>query len=507
MKKDDKNKKSGAKARRTDVNGATAPEELVEGDLEPIKIYLKEMAGKPLLKKEEEIEVAKRIEQCRKSLLADIFCFPLAIRRLEDIGSEVMGGGAHLQSLVLNYEDYHDVDGADKCSSFNDTVQEARALQKKIQGYARKMRSDEATELIKRRHDETFEAFGQKLSSLKFKEDIITGMAHEVESVMKQALKRARRMVELEKGLRSMKVKPEKLEKVPEDMRASKKKDFIVEYLNCREAVEVASDAIGMEHVHMLGAMQAIERILTELTEAKWELIEANLRLVISIARRHMGKGLNLSDIIQEGNIGLMRAVDKFEYARGYKFSTYATWWIRQAITRALADQSRTIRIPVHMVETINRIIRTSQEMVQETGQEPTSEQIAKRVNLPVERVKNIQKVSREPISLETPVGEEDDSHLGDFIEDKSMSSPLDDVITDDLKKQIEDALISLNRKEAAILRRRFGIGMESPMTLEEIGREFKVTRERIRQIEVKALRKLKHPSRSIILKDFLESN
>ena len=506
MKKDDKKNKSGNKV-RTDINGHAAPEELVDGDLEPIKIYLKEMAGKPLLKKEEEIEVAKRIEQCRKSLLADVFCFPLAMRRLEDIGSEVMGGGAQLQRLVLNYEEYHDVDMLDKCCLFNDTVQEARALQRKIQGYARKIRTGEASKLIERRHKETVAEFGDKLAALKLKEDIITAMANEVESVMKQALKRARRMAELEKDLRALKVKPEQLEAVPENMRSSRKKDFIVEYLNCREAIEVASDVIGMGQEHMLGAMQTIEGILTELTEAKWELTEANLRLVISIARRHMGKGLNLSDIIQEGNIGLMRAVDKFEYMRGYKFSTYATWWIRQAITRALADQSRTIRIPVHMVETINRIIRTSQEIVQETGQEPTSEQIAKRVNLPVERVKNIQKVSREPISLETPVGEEDDSHLGDFIEDKSMTSPLDDVITDDLKKQIEDALISLNRKEAAILRRRFGIGMESPMTLEEIGREFKVTRERIRQIEVKALRKLKHPSRSIILKDFLESN
>ena len=504
MKKDENDKMSANDKIRKD---RAVPKELVEGDLEPIKIYLKEMAGKPLLNKDEEIEVAKRIEQCRKSLLSEIFCFPMAMRRLEDIGSEVMGGGAQLQRLVLNYEEYHDVDTEDKCRSFNRTVQEARQIQRKVQGYLVKVRAGTASDLIKRRLDETVESFGEKVASLKLKEDIITGMAHEMETVLKQALKRARRMGELEKGLRALKVKPEKLKEVPHQMRASRKKDLSIEYLKCLEALEVAREVTGMAHEHVAEAMQRIDRKLTDLTEVKWELTEANLRLVISIARRHMGKGLNLSDIIQEGNIGLMRAVDKFEYTRGYKFSTYATWWIRQAITRALADQSRTIRIPVHMVETINRIIRTSQEIVQETGQEPTSEQIAKRVNLPVERVKSIQKVSREPISLETPVGEEDDSQLGDFIEDKSIASPLEDVITDDLKKQIEDALISLNRKEAGILRRRFGIGMESPMTLEEIGREFKVTRERIRQIEVKALRKLKHPSRSIILKDFLENN
>ncbi len=503
MKKGDK-KVSGNNITR---NGKAAPDEFVDGDLEPIKIYLKEMAGKPLLNKSEEIEVAKRIEHCRKDLLSETFCFPMAMRRLEDIGSEVMGGGAQLQRLVLNFEDYHDVDTVDKCRSFNKTVQEARQIQKKVQGYLANIRAGTASALIKRRYDQTFEAFGQKVESLRLKEDIITGMAHELESVLTQALKRGRRMAELAKGLRALKVKPENLKEPPLNMRASKKKDLSIEYLKCREALEVASEASGLAPEHMAEAMRRIDHKLTVLTEAKWELTEANLRLVISIARRHMGKGLNLSDIIQEGNIGLMRAVDKFEYKRGYKFSTYATWWIRQAITRALADQSRTIRIPVHMVETINRIIRTSQEIVQETGQEPTSEQIAKRVNLPVERVKNIQKVSREPISLETPVGEEDDSQLGDFIEDKSMASPLESVISDDLKKQIEDALVSLSGKEAGILRRRFGIGMDSPMTLEEIGREFQVTRERIRQIEVKAIRKLKHPSRSIILKDFLENN
>ncbi len=505
MKNKDKEELKNKNNNRTEH---VAPSETIEGDLEPIKVYLKEMAGKPLLSKQEEIEVAKRIEGCRKAIVSEVFRYPMAMRRLEDIGFEVKEGGAQLQSLLLNYEEYHDVDTDQKCQDFNSTVLEAKNLHKKILGYDRKILDGSASKLIYSRRDVAMEKFGELIVRLRLKEDIIKNLAHELESVLKNALKRVRRLGELEKKLRSLKADPQMLTTaIAENMRASKKKDLCIEYVKTVDALKVASDATGMGGEHMRSALMGLDSKLTELTEAKWELTEANLRLVISIARRHMGKGLNLSDIIQEGNIGLMRAVDKFEYARGYKFSTYATWWIRQAITRALADQSRTIRIPVHMVETINRIIRTSQEIVQETGQEPTPELIAKRVNLPVERVKNIQKVSREPISLETPVGEEEDSQLGDFIEDKSMDSPLVGVINDDLKSQIEEALYSLNRKEAGILRRRFGIGMESPMTLEEIGREFNVTRERIRQIEVKALRKLKHPSRSNVLKDFLESS
>ena len=242
-----------------------------------------------------------------------------------------------------------------------------------------------------------------------------------------------------------------------------------------------------------------------QILEAKKALIEANLRLVISIAKKYMGKGLSFSDLIQEGNIGLMRACDKFEYQRGYKFSTYATWWIRQAVTRAIADQSRTIRIPVHMVETINRITKTTRELVQELGREPVTEEIAYKVELPAEKVRSILKVAREPVSLETPIGDDEDSYLSDFIEDKTALSPLDAAIQNDLKAQIDKTLCTLNEKERKILRKRFGIGDDTaPQTLEEVGKEFEVTRERIRQIEVGAIRKLRHPSRNKWLREFI---
>jgi RNA polymerase primary sigma factor len=270
--------------------------------------------------------------------------------------------------------------------------------------------------------------------------------------------------------------------------------------------VEIASieDSFGLGWEEIRKVSKEVYEAEREVSRAKDMLVEANLRLVISVAKRYIGKGLTLSDLIQEGNIGLIRAVDKFEYKRGYKFSTYATWWIRQAISRAIADQSRTIRIPVHMIENLNLISKTTKEIAQEAGGDANPEEISRRSNIPVSRVTSIMRMTREPISIETPVGDEEDSMLKDFIEDKSIPSPLDVAILDSLREQIEKVLCTLSPKEQLVIRRRYGIGEDTPHTLEEVGQEFEVTRERIRQIEVKAIRKLKHPSRNKWLRDFL---
>lgn len=449
-------------------------ESFIEGEYEPIKVYLKDMMGKPLLTKEKEIGIAKKIEEGKKKLADIVFSLPFTLEKLISLGALIEKGEAPLADIISNGDYISEEDIINERKNFADTIALIKKLRRKRNAYLRRFTKKD---ILKKKPSMLSREILEEVERLKLNDDVVISFSEEVKKLIFSA-------IAINKGLL---------------LRSRSKKSF-----GQRKKLKEILHKLGIMAEDLSLTLKAITSSEEEILSAKKELTEANLRLVISIAKRYIGKGLSLSDLIQEGNIGLMRAVDKFEYARGYKFSTYATWWIRQSITRALADQARTIRIPVHMVETMNRITRAIRELVQKLGREPDAKEIADKLMMPVQKVESIMKIGKEPISLETPIGDDEDSHLMDFIEDRTATSPLDTAISNELKKQVKKALKTLNPKEQKILIKRFGIGDGIPHTLEEVGAEFDVTRERIRQIEVKALRKLKHPSRSKWLKIFL---
>jgi RNA polymerase primary sigma factor len=492
---------------------------------DPVRMYLREMGSVSLLTREGEVEIAKRIEEGERDVAGVILNTPITLKEMVSLGDRLRKfqiNGSDISKEVEEEELEEEDEENHQRSRLLEVMDEIRDIDVRMDAIIAEQDSeslnkqDEARLMLEK--NELKARLAELVKSLRLKDRHVEKISLRLKELSGKVDRILREGSDLEKELN---VKPsvftayltdperqagdclkliKKLKRSEEDTQKIEKR-----LLSLERKLKKVEDESGFKACELSQALLAVEQGECRAKLAKSELVEANLRLVVSIAKKYTNRGLQFLDLIQEGNIGLMKAVDKFEYQRGYKFSTYATWWIRQAITRAIADQARTIRIPVHMIETINKLIRTSRQLVQEIGREPSPEEIAERMQLPLDKVRKVLKIAKEPISLETPIGEEEDSHLGDFIEDKGVVSPLEAVIKANLTEQTARVLATLTPREEKVLRMRFGIGEKSDHTLEEVGQDFEVTRERIRQIEAKALRKLRHPSRAKKLKSFVE--